>query len=85
MFKSIVADAREWTLFGNKRLGEASSDCTGVEGVPLQLKILGALRMSAKGCSFDTIAELSGMSISTTQLFYYAGQGQLDLLFFHCC
>lgn len=72
MFKSIVADAREWTLFGNKRLGKISSDCTGVEGVPLELKILGALRMSAKGCSFDAIAELSGMSISTMQLFYHA-------------
>jgi hypothetical protein len=30
MFKSIVSDARDWTLFGDKRLGEASSDCTGI-------------------------------------------------------
>ena len=28
--------------------------------------------MSAKGCSFDSIAELSGMSISTMQLFYHS-------------
>jgi hypothetical protein len=72
MFKSIVADAGEWTLFGNKMLGEVSSDCTGVEGVSLELKLLGALRMSAKGCYFDAIAELSGVSISTMQRSYHA-------------
>ena len=37
----------------------------------MELKILGALRMSAKGCSSDAIAELSGMSISTMQAFYH--------------
>jgi Plant transposon protein len=68
MFKGIVAAAREWP----HGKGNITVDCTGIEGVPLELKILGALRMSAKGCSFDAIAELSGMSISTMHTFYHA-------------
>ena len=72
MYKSIVAEAREWIGPGNKRMGDVTTDCVGVEGVPFELKVLGALRMSAKGCSFDAIAELSGMSISTMQLFYHS-------------
>jgi hypothetical protein len=68
MFRSIVSEAREWIISGNKRMGDLTTDCTGIEGVPFELKVLGALRMSAKGCSFDAIAELSGMSISTMQL-----------------
>jgi hypothetical protein len=71
MFKDIVAAAREWP-HGKGNLGDITVDCTGIEGVPLELKILGALRMSAKGCSFDAIAELSGMSISTMHTFYHA-------------
>ena len=70
MFRDIVAEAREWPHGGGK-MGDVTVDCVGVEGVPLELKILGALRMSAKGCSFDAIAELSGMSISTMQSFYH--------------
>lgn len=70
MFKDIVAAAREWP-HGRGKLGDITVDCTGTEGVPLELKILGALRMSAKGCSFDAIAELSGMSISTMHTFYH--------------
>ena len=32
------------------------TDCVGLEGVPLEPDILGARRMSTKGCSFDAIA-----------------------------
>lgn len=71
MFKDIVEESRLWVLDNGKTLGEPGADCTGVEGVPLELKILGALRMSAKGCSFDAIAELGGMSISTMHTFYH--------------
>ena len=70
MFKDIVTVAREWP-YCKGTMGDIGIDCTGVEGVPLELKILGALRMSAKGCSFDAIAELSGMSISTMHSFYH--------------
>ena len=71
MFKEIVEEARDWIGLNGKKLGERVTDCVGVLGVPLELKVLGALRMSAKGCSFDAIAELSGMSISTMQCFYH--------------
>ena len=71
MFKLIVSEARDWITDGGKRMGNNKTDCVGIEGVPFELKVLGALRMSAKGCSFDAIAELSGMSISTMQLFYH--------------
>ena len=71
MFRDIVAEAREWPN-GSGKMGDVTIDCVGIEGVPLELKILGALRMSAKGCSFDAIAELSGMSISTMQSFYHS-------------
>ena len=71
MFKSIVSEAREWVISEENKFGDVTADCTGTEGVPFELKVLGALRMSAKGCSFDAIAELSGMSISTMQLFYH--------------
>ena len=70
MFRAIVAEAREWPQGGGK-MGDVTVDCVGVEGVPLELKILGASRMSAKGCFFDAIGELSGMSISTMQSFYH--------------
>ena len=71
MFKDIVEEARDWIELNGKKLGDRVTDCVGVLGVPLELKILGALRMSAKGCSFDAIAELNGMSISTMQTFYH--------------
>ena len=71
MFKNIVEEARDWIGLNGKKLGDRVIDCVGVLGVPLELKILGAMRMSAKGCSFDAIAELSGMSISTMQTFYH--------------
>jgi hypothetical protein len=64
MFRDIVEEAREWPGQNGKNLRERGKYCVGVYGVPLELKVLGALRMSAKGCTFDSIAELSGMSIS---------------------
>lgn len=73
-FRNIVEEARSWmSMKGNldEKLGDSRADCRGTEGVPLELKILGALRMLAKGCSFDAIAELSGMSISTMQPFFH--------------
>jgi hypothetical protein len=71
MFRDIVEEAREWPGQNGKKLGERTKDCVGLYGVPLELKVLGALRMSAKGCSFDAIAELSGMSISTMHSFFH--------------
>ena len=49
MFKDIVEEARDWIGLNGKKLGDRVTDCVGVLGVPLELKILGALRMSPKG------------------------------------
>jgi hypothetical protein len=72
-FASMVREAREWTIDDNtdKKFGDVVADCTGTSSVPLELKILGCLRMSAKGVCFDAIAELSGMSISAMHTFYH--------------
>ena len=40
-------------------------DAAGRAAVPLELKVLGALRMVCKGCAFDAIAELSGIGKCT--------------------
>ena len=40
-------------------------DAAGCAAVPLELKVLGALRMVCKGCAFDAIAELSGIGKCT--------------------
>ena len=54
-FKTFCEAAREWDT-------TKETDVTGRPAVPLELKVLGALRMVCKGCAFDAIAELSGMS-----------------------
>ena len=45
-------------------------DAAGRTAVPLELKVLGALPMVCKGCAFDAIAELSGMSEQTMHRFF---------------
>ena len=47
-------------------------DAAGRAAVPLELKVLGALRMVCKGCAFDAIAELSGMSEQTMHRFFHS-------------
>ena len=82
LFKVIVERARTWSVNeGKSKLGDEVTDCIGNTGVPLELKILGALRMAAKGCSFDAIAELSGMSIATMQKFFHQFWAKLSELF----
>ena len=61
------------TLSSNEsksKLGEERKDRVGNATVHLEL-IPGAVRMSAKECSFDAIAELSDMLIATMQNFFY--------------
>ena len=49
MFKDIVEEARQWKTDNGNKLGEPRKDCVGLDCVPSELKVLGALRMSAKG------------------------------------
>ena len=82
LFKVIVERARTWSVNeGKSKLGDEVTDCIGNTGVPLELKILGALRMASKGCSFDAIAELSGMSIATMQKFFHQFWAKFSELF----
>lgn len=46
MFKNTVEEARSWVSVQgimNEKLGDFRMDCQGVEGVPLELKILECL------------------------------------------
>ena len=65
LFREFVNTARSWGIFSEK------PDAVGRQPVPLELKVLGALRMVAKGCAFDAIAELSSMGLSTMQQFFH--------------
>ena len=65
LFRDFVNTARGWGIF------KETPDAVGRPPVPLELKILGALRMVAKGCCFDAIAELSSMGGSTMQQFFH--------------
>ena len=64
-FKNFCETARTWDTI-------KEIDAIGREAVPLELKVLGALRMVCKGCAFDAIAELSGMSESTMYRFFHS-------------
>ena len=64
IFRDIVETARAWrskAVDQERKLCDDQIDCVGIKGLPLELKVLRAFRMLAKGCSFDAIAELSGM------------------------
>ena len=64
-FKTFCEATRDWDI-------TKETDAVGRQGVPLELKVLGALRMVCKGCAFDAIAELSGMSEQTMQRFFHS-------------
>jgi len=51
--------------------GDVTVDAAGNPCVPLSLKILGWLRMQTKGCSFDAISELCGVSLPTMHAFFH--------------
>ena len=63
LYQRIVTDAAVW--FPPK------PDAFGRLPVPIELKVLGSLRILAKGSSFDGIAELSMMHESTMQEWHH--------------
>jgi hypothetical protein len=63
-YRDFCEAASDWDISKN-------SDAIGRPSVPLELKVLGALRMVCKGCAFDAIAELSGMSEQTMHRFFH--------------
>jgi Na+-translocating ferredoxin:NAD+ oxidoreductase RnfE subunit len=46
--------------------------CFGFEGVPLELQVLGVLRVLGRGTCFDGIAELTGASEESHRRFFHS-------------
>jgi hypothetical protein len=46
-------------------------DAAGLECIPTELKVLAVLRIMGRGTCFDSIQELSGISIGTMQKFFH--------------
>lgn len=67
-FQEILLACQGWN---NPENGKPYADIDGRIAVPLELKVLGALRIVAKGLSFDGVAEITGMSVSTMQTFFH--------------
>ena len=55
--------ANEWFSEGN--------DCAGVKTAPLELKVLGLLRLLGRGYCFDGIEELSYISSEVNRIFFH--------------
>ena len=64
-YKTFCEAARTWNGIAK------GNDAIGRSPVPLELKVLGALRMVCKGCAFDAIAELSGMSVGANHASFF--------------
>jgi hypothetical protein len=60
VFQFLCLVAKEKKLFG---VGE--SDASGRSSVPIELKLLGALRILGRGWCFGDVAEATGMSEET--------------------
>ena len=69
-YKAFCEATRAWST--TKEIYAA-----GRAAVTLELKVLGALHMVCKGCAFDAIAELSGMSEQTMHRFFHSFWEQL--------
>ena len=55
LFLELLAMAKIW-------FPQREYDAFGKEVAPIELKLLGTLRMLGKGCSWDLLYELSGVS-----------------------
>lgn len=76
IYSKICAAASKWVLKTDDgvvywRADVGPKDAFRRATVPLNIKILGVLRMISKGSCFDAIAELSGMHESTMQAFFH--------------
>jgi len=46
-------------------------NCCGQRNPPLELKILGVLRYMGRGCTFDCVSELNGISDNSNRYFFH--------------
>lgn len=65
IYIEILDHAKEW--FPN----HASSDAVGNHSHPLELKVLAALRVIARGVCFDEVAELTNISEEVLRSFFH--------------
>jgi hypothetical protein len=65
IFLKIVDMARAMECFAER------PDCTGRAAAPLELKVLGVLRVLGRGYCFDGIEELSSISAETNRIFFH--------------
>lgn len=49
----------------------AATDATGRPAIPLELKILAALRVLGRALTFDDVAEFTNASANTMRTFFY--------------
>ena len=63
-YKDLVETARPWF--------PTCTDAIGRECIPLELKILGVLRILGRGAIFDDVAEATFMSEETMRTFFYS-------------
>ena len=61
------------------------TDCVGRPGCPIELKLLGYLRICGRAACFDDIEELSGINKSTMYYFFhqFSKQGRNQLYPLH--
>lgn len=65
LFEMLMVDVRIW------QSNVASTDITGRDSVPLELKVLGVLRILGRGSCFDGIKELTFISETTIHVFFH--------------
>lgn len=68
VFEDLVAATKGWL----EGLGQKEQDCTGLPRIPVELKVLGCLRILGSGTCLDGIKELSGISETTMHTFFHA-------------
>ena len=65
LFEQLVSMAEE---LGFKRRPKLAS---GIDGVPLEIKVLGVLRILGRSTCFDGIEEITGVSAETHRTFFH--------------
>lgn len=69
-FRAVCAQIVDWV---KKRMlgGTFPVDCVGRGGTPVEIKVLGVLRILGRATCFDGITELSGIPKSSMQAFFH--------------
>ena len=66
LFRKLLTLCRTHNLFGPH--ADDATDCTGIDLCPIELKLMGVLRMLGRAWICDDVAEATGMGESTVRL-----------------